>query len=349
MPRGALLRRDRAQRRARRRRGAASPSAGASSARTRGRWCAAWSGCTPRSPCPTRRSARPASCAASWARCCTCTWPRTAPTWRTRGGAATRARSSGCCALDALPAGSILAHGVHLSRGAGARRRARWAAGWCRTRAPTAATASATRRALRASARVALGTDGYPVGRRTRSGPRCWRRRAPHGDDLDAAARPRRARATRCWSPSGSAASAARRRGPDRWTSTAIRARGRARKRGGSGQRMAEPMTQPGFDDRDRGPRGLRPRRAAVPRRAHRAAHLRAARRARRASPDASARPSRGVDPDAAAPAQPVPRALVQRRRPHRAWRRCRSTSCCPRRSPASPRRSSWRSATASR
>ena len=61
----ALLRRDRAQRRARR--GAARPGRvpALHPVATAGRWCAASSGCTPRSPCRTRRSARPARCAAS--------------------------------------------------------------------------------------------------------------------------------------------------------------------------------------------------------------------------------------------------------------------------------------------
>ena len=62
--------------------------------------------------------------------------------------------------LGALPPGSILAHGVHLTRRQFASRPTP-AAGSFTTRAPTRATASAMPRALSAAKRVALGTDGW--------------------------------------------------------------------------------------------------------------------------------------------------------------------------------------------
>ena len=97
------------------RRSAASPSAGASSARTAGLGCAASSACTRRSRCRTRRSARRASCAAS---CGTVLHVHVAEDGadvddaRERGYAGPLER---LLALGALPPGSILAHGVHLS------------------------------------------------------------------------------------------------------------------------------------------------------------------------------------------------------------------------------------------
>ena len=155
----ALLRRDRAQRRARR--GAARPRRvpPVHPCQPASRRSPAWSACTRRSPCRTRRSARPATCAASSARSCTSTWPRTRPTSRTRGAGVTRARSSGwppwvpCRRLDP---------GARRPPDAGAGREGRDAGCWL-VQNPRSNRNNRVGylRGLRATSRVALGTDGF--------------------------------------------------------------------------------------------------------------------------------------------------------------------------------------------
>ena len=101
------------------RRGAGSRPAAASPRR---RSCAASSACTRASPSPTTRSARPARWRANSEPSSTSMSPRIVADVddaRRRGYAGPLER---LMALDALPAGSILAHGVHLSARSGAAR-----------------------------------------------------------------------------------------------------------------------------------------------------------------------------------------------------------------------------------
>ena len=197
--------------------------------RTGGRWCAAWSGCTRRSPSRTRRSARPAAL---------CRELGTVLHVHVAEDARRRRRCRGAAAgtgplerlerLGALPPGSILAHGVHLSRGAGAARRALgcWLVQNPRSNQGNRVGYPA---ALRASARVALGTDGYP------SDMAAERRALLGGVRASTATTPPpwrggRRPATRCW-PSASAGTCPwppRRARPDRRSRRDLRAQAAA-------------------------------------------------------------------------------------------------------------------------
>ena len=161
MARRPVLRRDRAQRRAGG--GAARPRGvpALHPRRTAGRGRAAWSACTRRSRCRTRRFARPGGCAASWAPCCTSTWPRTAPTSRRARARLRRAARAADGAAARCRRVDPRARRAPVDR-RGARAPRTPGAGSCRTRARTGRTASATRRRWPGPARVALGTDGFP-------------------------------------------------------------------------------------------------------------------------------------------------------------------------------------------
>jgi hypothetical protein len=110
--------------------------------------CAAWWGCTPRSPCPTTPSARPRPRARARHRAAR---PRgrgrrrrgrrPRPRLRRRDRSPDRARRDG-------PGLDLRARRAP-DRATRCARATRRASGWCRTRAPTAATASATRRRSR--------------------------------------------------------------------------------------------------------------------------------------------------------------------------------------------------------
>ncbi len=194
------------------RRGAASPSAAASCARTAGRWCAAASACTPRSPSRTRRSARPATLCRELG---AVLHVHVAEDGADVDDARARGYAGPLERLHAL--GALVARLDPRARRPPRRRRrcARAdglrAAGSCRTRARTGATGSATRRRSRASGRVALGTDGYPADMERRSSTRSREVGADAGEP--------RARSTRAcsaasdWrarcSPSAAAAAAA--------------------------------------------------------------------------------------------------------------------------------------------
>ncbi len=141
-----------------RRRGAGSKRVDASPIR---RSCAASSGCTRASPCPTRPSARPGALARELG---TVVHVHVAEDRadvddaRRRGFAGPLER---LMALEALPAGSILAHGVHLERRSRCGSRPQPAHGSSTTRAPTRATGVGYASALSATKRVALGVDGW--------------------------------------------------------------------------------------------------------------------------------------------------------------------------------------------
>jgi len=90
-------------------------------------------------------------------------------------------------ALDALPSGSILAHGVHLSR-AQVREAERLGCWLVQNPRSNRGNGVGYPVGLRESARVALGTDGYPSDVVAEQAALTDEARA-HGDDLGAAAR----------------------------------------------------------------------------------------------------------------------------------------------------------------
>ena len=102
--------------------------------------------------------------------------------------------------LGALPPGSILAHGVHLSPDQVRDGVPRPGAGSCRTRGPIGTTASATPRAPAVRGRVALGHGRVPGGHaRGVLDALCDVCGAQHGDDAEHAASRGWVPASVCW------------------------------------------------------------------------------------------------------------------------------------------------------